>query len=66
MTFPKTKARRKTLRVEAEERQEAYNKLSLEEKISKLPEGGANKQRAKLMALLEKQNKKQEKETTNV
>ena len=39
----------------AKERQEAYDKLSLEEKIARLPaEPGAKRQRARLMALKEK------------
>lgn len=41
----------------AKERQEAYDKLTLEEKISRLPpEPHAKKQRARLQALLEKRN----------
>lgn len=41
----------------AKERQEAYDKLTLEEKISRLPpEPHAAKQRARLQAALEKQN----------
>lgn len=42
----------------AEARQEAYNKLSLAEKLAKLPENGATKQRAKLLALMEKEKNK--------
>lgn len=44
----------------AKERQEAYDKLSLEEKLAKLPTDGAHKQRAKLQALLDKKNQKVE------
>lgn len=48
---------------EAKERQEAYAKLSLEEKLARLPAApAAAKQRAKLMALLEKKNQKAENE----
>lgn len=43
-------------------RQEMYNELTLEEKIARLPAEGAKKQRARLMALLEKQNAKAEAE----
>lgn len=46
---------------EAKERQEAYDKLTLEEKLAKLPpEPGAAKQRARLLSLLEKKNQKAE------
>lgn len=38
----------------AKERQEAYDKLTLEEKIARLPATGATKQRARLQAALEK------------
>lgn len=41
---------------EAKERQEAYDKLTLQEKIDRLPATGATKQRAKLQALLEKKS----------
>lgn len=37
----------------AEERKEAYDKLSLQEKLDRLPKDGAKKQRARLMSLLE-------------
>ena len=37
---------------EAKERQAAYDKLSVQEKLDRLPVGGANKQRAKLTAML--------------
>lgn len=47
---------------EAKERQEAYDKLSLQEKIDRLPDTGATKQRAKLQALLDKKNQKVENE----
>ena len=47
---------------EAKERQEAYDKLSLQEKIDRLPATGATKQRAKLQALLDKKNQKVENE----
>lgn len=39
-------------REEAIERQTTYDKLSVEEKLSKLPANGAKKQREKLSALL--------------
>ncbi len=44
----------------AKERQEAYSKLSLQEKIERLPATGATKQRARLQRLLEKNQPKQE------
>ncbi len=53
-------------KMRAEVRQEFYDKLSLEEKISRLPpEPHAKKQRARLQALLEKKNQpKQEPQQT--
>jgi len=45
--FPK---RREQRRKEAEARNAAYQALSTEQKIARLPEGGAEKQRAKLQA----------------
>lgn len=47
---------------EAKERQEAYDKLTLQEKMDRLPAEGAKKQRAKLQALLDKKNQKVENE----
>ena len=45
---------------DALKRQAAYDLLTLEEKIAKLPpEPHAKKQRARLLALLEKQSKKE-------
>jgi len=42
---------------EAKERQEAYDKLTLDEKIARLPpEPHAKKQRARLLALKNKEN----------
>lgn len=41
---------------EAKERQEAYDKLTLQEKVDRLPATGATKQRARLQRLLEKKN----------
>lgn len=44
-------------KADAVERQAAYDKLTLEEKLAKLPpEPASKKQRARLLALLEKQN----------
>lgn len=52
---PVTKLMRAERRKFAEERQEAYNKLTLEQKLAKLPpEPAAAKQRARLLALKEK------------
>lgn len=58
--FPVTKQMRAEKRAQAEQRQEEYNKLSLAEKLAKLPKDGATKQRKKLQALLNQQNNKQE------
>ena len=51
MNFPRRKAQRK---VEAEQRQADYDSLSTQEKLNGLPENGANKQRARLTATLNK------------
>lgn len=56
--IPVTKAIREMRRQRAEKRQADYDKLSLQEKLDRLPEGGANKQRAKLEVLLKKQQEK--------
>lgn len=54
----KTQQIRAERRAAAEARQAEYNKLSLAEKLAKLPENGAKKQRAKLLALMEKEKNK--------
>lgn len=52
---PVTKLMRAERRKFAEERQEAYNKLTLEQKLAKLPpEPAASKQRKRLLGLMEK------------
>lgn len=56
--FKITQAIRAERRAKAEAMQAEYNKLSLEEKIARLPKDGAKKQRARLMKLLEEKNKK--------
>lgn len=49
---------REELRKEAAARQEKYDQLTIEEKLAKLPEEPrAQKQRTKLLAQLERQNK---------
>lgn len=55
-----TRSIRDLRRADAEKRQEAYDKLTLQQKLDALPKNGAKKQRAKLEALLAKQNKPQE------
>lgn len=53
--FPVTQALRKLRREQAEKRQAEYDKLSLDEKLAKLPPAPqASKQRAKLLALKNK------------
>lgn len=47
---------------EAKDRQAAYDKLSLQEKIDRLPATGATKQRARLQRLLEKKNQSKQDE----
>jgi hypothetical protein len=54
--LPVTKQMRAERRKRAEEMRQEYDALSLEQKFAKLPpEPGAKKQRARLMALLQKQ-----------
>ena len=54
MSSNRSRVRKEVLRKECEERKEAHDKLSLQEKIDRLPEGGAKKERARLEALLAK------------
>ena len=51
--FPKTKQIKYELRKIADEAKAEYDKLSLEEKLKRLPAGGAKRQRARLLALIE-------------
>lgn len=50
---PVTQAIRRERRVRAEGMKADYDKLSLDEKIARLPKDGAQKQRARLMRQLE-------------
>jgi len=53
--FPVTKQMRSERRKRAEEMQAEYDKLTLEQKLAKLPpEPGAKKQRARLLLLIQK------------
>lgn len=54
--FPITFEMRGERRKRAEARQAEYDKLSLQEKLDKIPAGGGKKERAKLEALLHKQS----------
>ncbi len=61
MSFPITKQIRAERRARAEERQAEYDKLTLQQKIDRLPpEPHAAKQRARLLALVAKQAAKVE------
>ena len=53
MTMPKTKSIREGLRKAAEERQAESDKLTIQQKLDRLPATGANKQRARYLAALE-------------
>lgn len=53
MTMPKTKSIRAGLRKAAEERQAESDKLTIKQKLDRLPPTGANKQRARYLAALE-------------
>lgn len=55
MSFPKTKSIREGLRKAAEARQAESDKLTTQQKLDKLPENGAKRQRARYLALLEKE-----------
>ena len=48
----------------SKERQEAYDKLTLQQKLERLPANGAKKQRARLEALLQKQQEKVAQQTS--
>jgi len=55
--MPVTQQMRQERRTRAEARQAEYDKLSLQEKLKRLPaEPAATKQRTRLISLLEKQN----------
>lgn len=54
------KSRKAERRAGALARAEAMSKLSLEQRLAKLPKEGANRQRARYQALLEKQHEKKE------
>ena len=56
--FPITFEMRAERRKRAEDRQAEYDKLSLEQKLAKLPVNGAKKERAKLERLMEKMSAK--------
>lgn len=56
--FTITKSIRAERRARAEAMQAEYNKLSLEEKIARLPKDGAKKQRARLLKQLAVRDKK--------
>lgn len=56
--MPVTEQIRSEKRKRAEARQAEYDKLTLQQKIERLPANGAMKQRAKLLALLDKQQNK--------
>lgn len=55
--MPKTKSMRESLRKQANERKVAYDLLSIQEKLNKLPEGHSEKQRTRLLAQLEAEKK---------
>lgn len=55
--YTKTRRVREALRKSAEERQAAYDKLSLSEKLARLPKDGAKKQRARLTAMMNNDKK---------
>ena len=50
MSYTFTQAIRASRRKAAELRQEAYDKLTVQQKLDKLPEGRCEKQRKKLLA----------------
>lgn len=53
--LPLTQERKLLRRQQAEARQAEYDKLSIEEKLARLPKDGSKKQRAKLLALLDQE-----------
>ncbi len=56
--FPITKTIRERRRKEGQARQAEYNKLTIQQKLDRLPVGEAKKQRARLEAALEAQKNK--------
>lgn len=58
-----TKAIRAERRAFAEKLHDEYNKLTLQQKLDRLPVGGAKKQRARLEAQLQKQQEKAQAKT---
>lgn len=54
-----TKVRKEERRKQAEARQVEYDKLSLQDKLTRLPAGKCERQRARYTALLTKQAQKQ-------
>lgn len=55
--MPKTKEIRKTLRKQADDRKTEYDKLTLQQKLDKLPEGHCERQRQRLLKALEEEKK---------
>lgn len=53
MSMPKTQAIRAQLRKQAEARQAESDKLTVEQKLARLPATGATKQRARYVAAIE-------------
>jgi len=60
--FPVTAQRRAARRAQAEVRQAEYDKLSIQDKLDRLPADRCNRQRTKLMAQVQKLADKKEKE----
>lgn len=63
--FPVTKSMKAERRAKAEKRQEEYNKLTLEQKLAKLPVDGAKRQRARLTKQLEEAKLNQSNKNNN-
>lgn len=56
--FPRTKQMREEKRKQAEARKAEYDKLSVQEKLDRLPEGKCNRQRARYTSILQKEAEK--------
>lgn len=58
--FPITAQRREERRKQAEARQAEYDKLTLQQKLNRLPANGAKRQRTRLEAAINKQQQRSE------
>lgn len=63
ITRNRSRARREEITRRQIERKKKWDKLTTQQKLNKLPKDGANKQRIKLLAVLEKEKLEEKKKT---